>query len=265
MRGSEIAVAQPSRAERVQGTCGPWLALIHGWSCDGGLWDDLVPLLTPWARVVALDLAGPDRSDAGGPVTIETMARAAAADLQALNAGHAVLVGHSMGGPVALEAAMLLGGHRRLVIGVDTFTDAAFYARQPEAEIERRVQAFSADFPGTMAAMVRRITRTGPPALADEIAGAMGSVNRASALEALRSLLEWDIEARWPSMRCRVETINSAPLSRGVSLAANLHGLAVHMMEEVGHFPMREDPVGLAALIREIVRSHDGIGRAGSG
>ena len=252
-----------SLATRVHGTCGPWLVLIHGWSCHQGLWDDLVPLLIPWARVMTLDLPGHGASAlSGNDASIRHMARVLATSLKSLGTEAPILVGHSMGGPVALETAILLQGRCRLVIGVDTFTDAAFYARRPGGEIEARLQAFSVDFTGTMIAMVRRITCGGD--VADMIAQDMAGVDPAIALAMLRSLLEWNIAARWPEVPCQVETINSAPLSLGADTVPDLQGLQVHLMEGVGHFPMCEDPATLAVTIGEIVRRSGAVARSAS-
>jgi pimeloyl-ACP methyl ester carboxylesterase len=121
----------------------------------------------------------------------------AAADM--LQVEELVLMGHSMGGPVAIEAALGLAGRCKFILGVDTFTDDAFYGLRPPDEIEMRVQKFEAHFEDTMIKMVRNITapQTDPLIIA-EITEVMATSNRQVALAALKSLLEWDIEARWP-------------------------------------------------------------------
>jgi pimeloyl-ACP methyl ester carboxylesterase len=232
---------------------------IHGWSCGKSFWRGQT---LPAARatlgnrqLVTLDLAGHGRSTAASEQRVWSMA-AFGADVVAvaddLAAERIVLVGHSMGGPVALEAAMQLGDRCRLVLGVDTFTDAAFYGALPDATIAARCARFAADYAGTIAQMVERITApTAAPALRAWIARTMARTDPAIGVAVLAQLLAWDIEARWPSVRCPVATINSAPLARqGRQLA--LAGLAVRELDGVGHFPMLEAPAAFAAGAREI-------------
>lgn len=97
---------------RTQGQ-GPVIALIHGWGLHGGVWDGLVPLLTEHAEVVVPDLPGfgrsrelPDDYDLGALVD---------ALIGAVPAG-AVWVGWSLGGLVALAAAMARGDYMRALV-----------------------------------------------------------------------------------------------------------------------------------------------------
>lgn len=73
------------------------------------------------------------------------------------------------------------------------------------------------------------------------------------ALARLDALLTWDIEERWPLLDCPIETINSALLSEN-ALMIDLVGLSVHLMEDVGHFPMLEDAETFNALASGILK-----------
>lgn len=173
-----------------------------------------------------------------------------------IGADRLALVGHSMGGPAALEAALRLGDRCVLTLGVDTFTDPAFYRRRPNGETQARVKAFADDFAGAMEAMVRRITLGGVErGVADWIVGAMAGAEPRIALPLLESLLDWDIEARWPLLQCPVETINSTVLAMSSEPLA-LAGLRVQGMDAVGHFPMLEDPERFNALARAALERH---------
>ena len=184
------------------------------------------------------------------------LARDVVAVADALSLPDTIVIGHSMGGAVAVEAAILMPGRCRSVLGVDSFTDASFYRRRSQTEIRARHRIFAMDFAGAVSAMVRRITLDGGPAVADWIASEMGRCPPATALAQLDALLDWDIEARWPLLPCPAETINSAVLSRGIETVPDLRGLQVHEMDRVGHFPMLEDPARFSGLVGEIVRRH---------
>ena len=82
------------------------IVLIAGYTCDHTFWNGIVPALAHAGRVVALDNRGVGRTkDDGKPLTIELMARDAAALIEHLKLSRPVVVGQSMGG--AIVQAML--------------------------------------------------------------------------------------------------------------------------------------------------------------
>ncbi|MGY1745501.1 alpha/beta fold hydrolase [Blastococcus sp. SYSU D00695] len=88
------------------GAAGPTVVLVHGLGGSHLNWDLLAPLLTPHARVLALDLPGFGRSEPGGrrasvPANVLVLDRF----LRAVADGPVVLVGNSMGGMVSAFAA----------------------------------------------------------------------------------------------------------------------------------------------------------------
>lgn len=241
---------------RIAGTQGPVLMLIHGWSCNQDFWAPQREAFATHFRVVTLDLAGHGLSRAplaARDWSIENFAADVEAVIDALGAERAVLVGHSMGGAVAVETAIRLGARCRFVLGVDTFNEAAFYGARPAEEIAQRRRIFEQDFAGTMRAMVRNITaETAAPDIVAALGDGMAATDPDVGLAVLEHLLAWDIEARWPALSVPVATINSAMLARRNELL-ELDGLDVRLMEGVGHFPMMEDPAAFNALALEIL------------
>lgn len=80
------------------------LVLIHGWTCTMDYWGDSVPDLAKRSRVIALDLPGHGQSDKPEiTYSMELFARAVDAVLRDAKVKRAVLVGHSMGTPVARQ------------------------------------------------------------------------------------------------------------------------------------------------------------------
>ena len=81
----------------------PCIVLLHGYLESMLVWDDFVPLLYPYARVVTLDLPGHGISEVKGEVhTMEYLADTVLGMLDKLGIERCTLVGHSMGGYVAL-------------------------------------------------------------------------------------------------------------------------------------------------------------------
>ena len=79
------------------------VVLLHGYLESMLVWEDFVPLLYRHVRVVTLDLPGHGISEVKGEVhTMEYLARVVHEALRALGIARCTLVGHSMGGYVAL-------------------------------------------------------------------------------------------------------------------------------------------------------------------
>ena len=80
------------------------LVLVHGWSCNLGHWRDQIPDLSKRNRVIALDLPGHGQSDKPQVAyTMDLFANAIDAVMRDAKVEKAVVVGHSMGTPVARQ------------------------------------------------------------------------------------------------------------------------------------------------------------------
>jgi pimeloyl-ACP methyl ester carboxylesterase len=88
-------------------THGVPLLLLHGFGNSARVWDELADALAPYYRVLALDLRGHGDSDRDpeGRYDHLAMARDVEAVCERLGLERLVLVGHSMGGRVALRFA----------------------------------------------------------------------------------------------------------------------------------------------------------------
>lgn len=79
------------------------VVLLHGYLESMLVWEEFVPLLYKYVRVVTLDLPGHGISEVKGEVhSMEYLADTVAAMLDKLGIGRCTLVGHSMGGYAAL-------------------------------------------------------------------------------------------------------------------------------------------------------------------
>jgi pimeloyl-ACP methyl ester carboxylesterase len=87
---------------------GTTVVLLHGFLENKTMWKDLVPILSNKNRVITIDLLGHGATDCLGYVhSMEDNAEIVKAVLSQLLIRKAVLVGHSMGGYVALAFAEL--------------------------------------------------------------------------------------------------------------------------------------------------------------
>jgi pimeloyl-ACP methyl ester carboxylesterase len=116
------------------------LVLVHGGAAHSRWWDHLAPLLAvDGLRVVALDLTGHGDSDRREAYSLESWADEVRAVAAGAGAGAApVVVGHSMGGMVALTAARKFGEQLGGIMVIDT----PVREQTPEETAARQRQAF---------------------------------------------------------------------------------------------------------------------------
>src|SRR6202008_2890969 len=128
------------------------LIFLHGWCGDRKYWKHEVGVSPADFRVVALDQAGHGESGKGRKAwTADGLAGDVEAVVKALGLKRVILVGHSMGGPIALLAAKRMPGNIVAVIGVDTLQTAEF---KPPEEVRKPIlDGVEKDFKGMLRTM----------------------------------------------------------------------------------------------------------------
>jgi pimeloyl-ACP methyl ester carboxylesterase len=229
----------------------PALVLVHCWSCDRHLWDGVVPRLASDRRVVTLDLAGHgesgrDRKD----WTIAAFGEDVRAVVDALGLRKVILVGHSMGGPVILEAARLLGDRVVGLVPVDTGLDVE-KTNTPE-EVAGFLAPFEKDYRGTADGFTRQymFTPRSDPALVERVAAQNAAAAPAIAIPCLRAALGYDARPTLQKLHVPAHAVNSDKFPTNVE--ANRRHFASYeltLMTGVGHYLMLEDPVRFSTLL----------------
>ena len=114
---------------------GPRLVIVHGGTGDRTRWTPLLPLFAPRFRVCAMDRRGFGDSGDGPVHSLRREAEDVVAMVEA-EPGPAFVLGHSYGGVVALEAALLSDRIAKLVLyepPVREYADPALIARMEDA------------------------------------------------------------------------------------------------------------------------------------
>jgi pimeloyl-ACP methyl ester carboxylesterase len=209
-------------------------------------------------RVIALDLAGHGASGKNRTNwSIANFANDVAAVVRATDASNVVLVGHSLGGPVALEAGLLLPDRVIGVIGAEAFYDA-----WADPGFGKMVDGLRADFKNSTRAFVRKamFLPTSPASLADSIADGMAAAPPEIALPAIDSLLAWSRDrqtAAAGALQAPTGLILVAGGSAGTTKFQRARGgrpnLGVAEVPGTGHFLMLEVPGAFNARLREML------------
>jgi pimeloyl-ACP methyl ester carboxylesterase len=233
------------------GNGAPAIVLVHGWSCNRTYWKGQFAHLAKSRRIVAIDLAGHGASGLGRQrYTIQAFGADVKAVVDALALRRVVLVGHSMGGPVALEAARLLPGRVVGLVGIDTLGQVG---DQGSAEQERALlDAMRADFRAATRKFVLELmfTPKSDPALAERVAQEMAEAPKEVAISALENLFAYNEARALAATKAPLRLINADRWPTDLA-AVRKHkpGVQLAVMEGRGHFLMLEDPAEFNRLL----------------
>jgi pimeloyl-ACP methyl ester carboxylesterase len=115
------------------------LVLVHGGAAHSRWWDHIAPLISADRRVVALDLSGHGDSGRRDHYSLDCWAHEAMAVVRAAGCTEPpIIVGHSMGGFVALRAAGLFGADLEGIVVIDSPVQDI----TPEQQAAREARAF---------------------------------------------------------------------------------------------------------------------------
>ena len=221
----------------------PALVFVHGWCCDQSYWHKQTDTFAPRYTVVAIDLAGHGQSGlARDKWTMAAFARDVVAVVEQLGLRQIILIGHSMGGPVIVEAARLMPNRVIGLVGADTLLNPE--RQRTQEEIETRVRFLRADFRQATTRLVRddMFVPTSDPVWAQSIVEDMASAPPHVGVGAMHGLLSNDeaLHAGLREVKAPIVLINADYHPTNFE-ATNRAGITVELMAGVGHFVMNED------------------------
>jgi len=124
---------------RIQTNAAP-IFLIHGWGNSGGYWQEIASALSETAQVIVPDLPGTGRSQpVNSPQNMFDQVDTLVELLDVLNLDSVQVVGHSMGGAMAL----LLTDSRPDQVERLVLTSTCFFLNESQKQIYRAVMKFT--------------------------------------------------------------------------------------------------------------------------
>jgi len=230
-------------AYSVSGTADTAILCIHGGLADRSFWQGQHSALSDRFKMIALDLAGHgesgrDRRKWGIP----EFAYDAAAVMDAERLQQVILVGNSLGGPVAIEAALLSDECVIGVVGVDTFHDAG---RRIDPQWAReQAEAWRRDFDGTLEKMVRALFHAGSsPSLLADVRRRLSRTSPETVWAMFSSIGGYDTGASARQLRVPVRCINGDLFPTDIAAIRKwIADFDAVVLPHTGHFPMLERP-----------------------
>jgi len=252
---------------------GPALLLIHGIAGTNAVWEEVFPELTTDHTVIAPDLPGHGESGASaGDYSLGAMAATVRDLLIALGHERATVIGHSLGGGVAMQFSYLFPDYtERLVLissgGLGRSVNPALrLAALPGAELVTaqlgraarlagRLLPSAAAPGGRVAAEIGRSvsaladsqTRNAFHATLRAVVGPDGqrvfAGDRLYLAEAMPTLIIWG------------ERDPIIPVGHGRRAHGAMPGSRFVLLEQAGHFPPLEDPRGVIDAVREFIEA----------
>jgi pimeloyl-ACP methyl ester carboxylesterase len=204
-------------------------------------------------KVVAIDLAGHGESGLNrAEWTMQAFAADVVAVLEQLDVTTAVLFGHSMGGPIVLEAGIRAPDRVLGVIGVEAFFDD-WSLIDPEP--------FRTNFAETTRTFVKSMFMSGSDRdLIERVATDMARGPSAVCVGALEGLKKWaadDFDRAFREIRTPVRLIQRERipdlLTQVRGHAPSLVSFDLAVMPGVSHFAMMEQPLTFNRLLQGFV------------
>ena len=227
----------------VKGEGDPTLVFVHGWSRDRNDWDGQIDYFAQKHKVVRLDLAGHgesgfDRND----WSILAFSHDVMAVIEKLDPKQIVLIGHSLGAPVAIETARRLPDCIVGIVAVDAFHDVE--EKFTQDQIDDILAPFRYDFVETYAQGARMMLKdsTQIQKSIEQIASFSPEIGIAS-LERCYHYNSNDLIPALKEVKVPIRCINADAIPTNVEAARRYaFSFDVIIMEGVGHEMQTADP-----------------------
>ncbi|WP_314220977.1 alpha/beta fold hydrolase [Streptomyces zaehneri] len=265
------------RAFRMAGE-GPALVLVHGIGDSSQTWAELIPDLARTHTVIAPDLLGHGASDKPrADYSVAAYANGLRDLLSTLGIESATLVGHSLGGGVAMQFAYQFPERtERLILvsagGVGREVNPALrLVSLPGAHLAlSALRLPGARFQVGLAVALMKLLDTDlgqdAPDLLHLVDALPDETARNAFIRTLRAVVDWRgqvvtmldrcyLTAGMPTMLLWGDRDSVVPVRHAYGAHEAMPGSRLEIFEGAGHFPFHSDPARFRALVEEFTRT----------
>jgi sigma-B regulation protein RsbQ len=265
-RPDEFSAYDSTQYERVSinyeisGTQDTSLIFIHGWNLNMRYWDDQVRFFRPRYRILNVDLAGHGNSGRDrSHWTVESLARDITNIMEKESISKAILVGHSMGGAVALQVWEKAPEKVIQIIGVDCFKDVGFQITEEfKNSFREHLTKFKRNYPEMADEFARQNIRTKNRVVINRIVKDYKKADPKIALAVYsnvvhKSAVEKEKLQRIPFPLFIIGS-DYSPVNEAALAKYARRGYEIIPVYGSGHFPMVEQPQQLNIALDSVFR-----------
>ncbi|MGD8327683.1 MAG: alpha/beta hydrolase [Sphingomonadales bacterium] len=234
------------------------LVFIHCWACNRDFWKEQLPYFETDYKVIAIDLPGHGTSGTNrAHWSIDNFGLDVKAVLDAQKVKNAILIGHSMGGPVALAAAKHLQGRVKAIACVDTLHNLE--QMTPAKTMEPFIAAMKADYAGMMTNMANAMfPKNSDPNVKAYVLKQALAAHKESIIAIMKGFIDLDLGQLAAEANVPIRCINAAPLPPAIpetTIKANRRyaDFDAVLMENVGHYLYLEQPEAFNTQLSAVI------------
>lgn len=234
------------------------LLFVHGWGINKSYWDNQIDHFCNKYKVVAIDLPGFGLSGKNRDEwTIENFGKDVNTVIDQLGLEKVILIGHSMGGNVILEAA--LNGPEKIIgfVGIDNFKGVTY-------EQAEEMEAFFADFIKSMRENYRQVAGQfarqylfhpdTDSLVVQRVVNDIVDSDSIPAIASIQSLLNYQEAKQLEKLPAKLHLINcdfSPIIEDGLKQTGIDYGIV--NIKDSGHYPMIEKPEEFNQAMEETI------------
>jgi pimeloyl-ACP methyl ester carboxylesterase len=240
----------------VQGKGEPALVFIHCGGCDRHVWDNQVSVFAKNQRVVTIDLPGHGESGQGRKNwSVESFADDVNTVITKLKLKRVILVGSSMGGPIALEATRRMPERVVAIVPVDVLHNVE--NKLPKEQVDAAIKQLRADYKGTMTGFLNQLlfSQSTPAAVKTRITSEVTSRPPELAIAILKGILAYDSIPALKEVKVPIHAINADMNPTNLEINRKYAPqFEVVIIKGSGHYPMLEDPTHFNQLLTDYLQ-----------
>jgi len=228
------------------------LVLIHGLGSNATVWDEVLPFLITTFQVQVFEMAGHGQSQPAGGGSIQAETERLQEFIESVGFAYPTLVGHGMGGMVAMQYALDHPADVHRLIVIDSAPLQLANAEQKKSISQKLLTNYDQFVAG------RYLHMSENPDITDKIVDMALRTDSASFISLLMSSFDYDVTARLRNLSVPMLVIGSELMFPATDSSQHLlehfgyshaRSLSFKRMPKVGHYIMLEQPIMTASVL----------------